>query len=95
MRLVYVTRYHCQFRQIPVHSMILTIASSFRLSSSAELRIITCWSSLQASSYASVAPSKFCALSSSTAVLAFCRALESIVFLSFSLFSRVRGGVPW
>ena len=71
------------------------MASSFRLSSSCELRIMTCWRSLQASSYASMAPSKFCALSSRTAVFAFCRARDSIVFLSFSLRSRVRGGVPW
>lgn len=62
----------------------LTIASSFFRSSSPELRNMTCCNSRHASPYASIAPSKFCALSSNTAVLAFCSARDSIVFLSFS-----------
>jgi len=37
-----------------------------------------------------MAPSKFEALSSNTAVFAFCNARESIVFLSFSRFTLVR-----
>jgi hypothetical protein len=62
-----------------------TIASNFRLSSSPVLRRSTCCNSRQASLYASIAPSKFCALSRRTAVCAFCKAFESIVFLSCSL----------
>jgi hypothetical protein len=95
MRLVYVTRYYVSASVLAATGLSLTIASSFRLSSSPELLIITCCNSLHASPYASTAPSKFCALSSKTAVFAFCSALDSMVFLSFSLRSRVRGGVLW
>lgn len=66
----------------------LTMASSFLLSSSAVVLLNTCWSRSQASAYASLAPSRFWALSSWTAVFAFCRARDSMAFCEgpFALF---------
>lgn len=56
------------------------MASSFFLSSSPAVRSRTWCSRSHASRYADRAPWKFCALSSWTAVLAFCNALESMAF---------------
>ncbi len=72
----------------------LTIASNFRLSSSPELRNITCCNRVQASEYACMAPSKFCALSSKTAVFAFWRALESMAFCDGCFELRLDDPVP-
>jgi hypothetical protein len=66
------------------YALSLTMASSFLLSSSRELCKSTCRSNSHASAYAWMARSKFCALSSTTAVFAICNALDNMLFLYFS-----------
>lgn len=62
------------------------MASNFRLSSSVDVLTRTWANKSQASAYDWRAPSKFCALSSWTAVFARCSARESIAFCE--------GGLP-
>lgn len=71
-------------------SLALTTASSFFRSPSPELRFITCCRSTQASPYAPIAPSKFSALSSSTACFALANAFDSIAFCDALLESLCR-----